>query len=207
MTLAGCGGHAREIYDVLAHQQYSSALMAFEETLSTPTEKWDTAVSRITGKEELVKTLQADPAFILATGNPLLREKFYNLFIAAGGIPVSVIAETAVISKLNVWMEDALNVMHFVFISNNVHISKGVLLNTGCRIHHDCIIGAFTEVSPNATITGNCKIGSFCSIGAGATILPGVTIGDHAIVGAGAVVTKNVLPGTTVVGVPAHSIK
>lgn len=41
------------------------------------------------------------------------------------------------------------------------------------------------------------------SIGSGATILCGITIGERAIVGAGAVVTKDVAPGTTVVGNPA----
>ena len=42
------------------------------------------------------------------------------------------------------------------------------------------------------------------SIGTSATILCGVRIGRNAIVGAGAVVTKDVPPGATVVGNPAH---
>ena len=41
------------------------------------------------------------------------------------------------------------------------------------------------------------------SIGSGAVILGGLTIGAAAVVGAGAVVTKDVAPGTTVVGSPA----
>jgi UDP-2-acetamido-3-amino-2,3-dideoxy-glucuronate N-acetyltransferase len=41
------------------------------------------------------------------------------------------------------------------------------------------------------------------SIGSGATILGGVRIGRGATVGAGAVVTHDVLPGATVVGIPA----
>lgn len=40
-------------------------------------------------------------------------------------------------------------------------------------------------------------------IGMGVLILPGIIIGKGAIVGAGAVVTKDVAPGTTVVGNPA----
>jgi acetyltransferase-like isoleucine patch superfamily enzyme len=43
-------------------------------------------------------------------------------------------------------------------------------------------------------------------VGWGAIIMPGVTIGPNAVVGAGAVVTKDVLPGTVVVGVPARPI-
>jgi acetyltransferase-like isoleucine patch superfamily enzyme len=41
------------------------------------------------------------------------------------------------------------------------------------------------------------------SIGSGATILCGITIGERAIVGAGALVSRDVAPGTTVVGNPA----
>jgi len=44
-------------------------------------------------------------------------------------------------------------------------------------------------------------------IGAGAIILPNITIGEGAVVGAGAVVTKDVLPYTIVVGIPAKAIK
>ncbi len=45
------------------------------------------------------------------------------------------------------------------------------------------------------------------SIGSSSTILCGVRIGKGAAIGAGAVVTKDVLPGTTVAGVPAKVIQ
>ncbi len=44
------------------------------------------------------------------------------------------------------------------------------------------------------------------TVGSGATVLGGVRIGAGATVGAGAVVTKDVAPGTTVVGNPARPI-
>lgn len=43
-------------------------------------------------------------------------------------------------------------------------------------------------------------------LGVGSIILPGVTIGAGALVGAGAVVTKDVAPGTTVIGNPARTM-
>ena len=48
------------------------------------------------------------------------------------------------------------------------------------------------------------KIGNDVWLGAHATVLRGVQVGDGATVGAGAVVTRDVLPGTTVTGVPAR---
>jgi serine O-acetyltransferase len=44
-------------------------------------------------------------------------------------------------------------------------------------------------------------------IGAGANIRNGVSIGSGSVVGMGSVVLKDVLPSTTVVGVPAKVIK
>lgn len=50
------------------------------------------------------------------------------------------------------------------------------------------------------------SIGEEVWIGGGAILLPGVTVGDGAIIGAGSVVTRDVAPGTRVVGSPARPI-
>lgn len=50
-------------------------------------------------------------------------------------------------------------------------------------------------------------IGHDTWLGHGAIIMPSVRIGNGAVVGSGAVVTKDVLPYTIVVGVPAKPIK
>ncbi|WP_313527186.1 DapH/DapD/GlmU-related protein [Anaerotignum sp.] len=50
-------------------------------------------------------------------------------------------------------------------------------------------------------------IGNDVWIGHNAIIMPGVTIGNGAVIGSGAVVTKDVLPYSIVVGVPARQIK
>lgn len=56
------------------------------------------------------------------------------------------------------------------------------------------------------TLCAPVKIGKRAYIGADALIMPGVTVGDDAVVGAGAVVTRDVEPGSVVVGVPAKQV-
>ena len=91
-----------------------------------------------------------------------------------------------------------------VNISSNVTVCKGVKINTYANIMHDCYIGDFTTVAPNAVLLGAVHVGEGAYIGANATILPGVQIGAGAIIGAGSVVTKNVCANTVVYGNPAR---
>lgn len=207
MILAGSGGHTRELYDIISGDVKEAALFTFEEVETSDSTKFAPNIQKLIGYEALKQQITKDPHFALAVGNPSLREKFYTLFTEAGGIAESVFAGSAQISRVHVELGAALNVMHFVFISNNVKIGTGVLLNTGCRIHHDCTIGDFSEISPNVTLTGNCTIGKKCAIGSSATILPGIIIGDNVIVGAGSVVTKNIEANSVVAGVPAKPIR
>ncbi len=107
-----------------------------------------------------------------------------------------------------------------VFLGRGVFINNAVMLADICpiRIGDNTQIGAMAQIlaadhprDPQIRDAGleNGKpvtIGRNCWIGAAALILPGVTVGDDAIVGAGAVVTRDVAPGTTVVGSPARPI-
>jgi len=106
----------------------------------------------------------------------------------------------------------------------NISIGANVFLNFNCVILDvvKVMIDEKTQIGPGVQIlTADhprdpaqrraglelgrpVSIGRNVWIGAGAIILPGVTIGDDSIVGAGAVVTRDVAPGTTVVGNPAR---
>lgn len=102
-----------------------------------------------------------------------------------------------------------------VRVGDRVTVKSGVQLWDGLRIGDDVFIG------PNATFTNDryprsrqhppsfpiTTIHDGASIGAGAVILPGLTIGAGAMVGAGAVVTRDVAPGSLVVGNPARHVR
>jgi acetyltransferase-like isoleucine patch superfamily enzyme len=60
-------------------------------------------------------------------------------------------------------------------------------------------------VGPGAVLGGNVQLEERAFVGIGSVVLPGVRIGAGAVVGGGAVVTRDVAPGTTVVGIPARA--
>jgi len=105
---------------------------------------------------------------------------------------------------------DHLRVGARVSINAFVHIWAlgGVTIGDDTLIASHVAITALTH-DPRATLFSASTqsrpivIGKNVWIGTHAAILPGVTIGDGAIIGAGAVVTRDVAPGTVVVGVPA----
>ena len=94
-------------------------------------------------------------------------------------------------------------------IQNNVSVYNGVSLGNGVFCGPSCV---FTNVlNPRAEINRKKEIKKTIvydgvTFGANSTIVCGVTIGEYALIGAGAVITKNVLPFSLMVGVPAKRI-
>ncbi|GMQ26648.1 acetyltransferase [Algoriphagus sp. oki45] len=204
MIVAGAGGHAMELLDILISGGKTENLVFFDEI--NIREVFQDRFPIIHSAEEVKAHFQKDPFFILGTGNPQLRHQFYLRFTGLGGRLISVQGKGVAFSNFSSGAEEA-DIFNLCFIGANTQIGKGCLINTGAQIHHEVKIGDFTEVNPGAVLLGKVEVGKFCSIGANATILPKVKIGNKVTVGAGSVVTQDVEDEVTVVGVPGVRIK
>ena len=87
-----------------------------------------------------------------------------------------------------------------------ISIGAGSNVQDGAVLHGDpgqpVRIGADVTVGHRAVIHG-ATLEDGCLVGIGAIVLNGVTVGVGALVAAGSVVTKDVPPGTLVMGAPA----
>jgi UDP-2-acetamido-3-amino-2,3-dideoxy-glucuronate N-acetyltransferase len=97
------------------------------------------------------------------------------------------------------------------FICEGVTIEDGVFIGHGVMFTNDLYPRAVNtdgslQTDSDWTLVRT-RVEQGASIGSNATILAGVTIGRGALVGAGAVVTRDVLPFTTVAGVPARPMR
>jgi acetyltransferase-like isoleucine patch superfamily enzyme len=103
-------------------------------------------------------------------------------------------------------------------IGHRVRIQSHTFICSGVRIEDDVFVGHnVTFINDRHPSSETARTGAWvleptvvkrgASIGSGAVILCGLTIGEGARVGAGAVVVGDVLPGTLVVGVPAHPLE
>lgn len=91
----------------------------------------------------------------------------------------------------------------------HLHALDPVTIGSGCVLADGVFIGSSDHDPENRHEvhgTGPITIGDRVFLGQRAVVLGGVRIGDGATVGAHAVVTKDVAPGQTVVGIPAHPV-
>lgn len=88
-------------------------------------------------------------------------------------------------------------------IQPEAQVGAHVILNTKASVDHHCRVGDYAHIAV-AHLAGRASIDEGVFMALGSTVLPKLHVGAWATVGAGAVVTKNVAPGTTVVGVPAR---
>jgi acetyltransferase-like isoleucine patch superfamily enzyme len=96
------------------------------------------------------------------------------------------------------------------FICSGVHIADRVFVGHGVTFVNDkhpraCNADGVPQGPADWKLVET-WVDDDASIGSGATIMCGIRIGKGAMVGAGAVVTKDVAPGTTVVGNPARVV-
>ena len=89
------------------------------------------------------------------------------------------------------------------FICSDVHMGNDVFIGHGVMFTND----RYPKSHNPDWVCEPTFVEDSVSIGTGAIVLPGVVLGKGCIIGAGAVVTKDVPPGTTVIGIPAEQIK
>lgn len=199
MVIAGAGGHALEVFDVLLTLDYKIDEIFFYDDYSNITEVNECKVLK--NKQELKDHFSLNKDFCLGIGNPNLRNKMYRLMLEAGGKHISIISPLAFISKYAI--NKGADIMPFSFVSSKSKLGLGTLINTRVNIHHETVVGEFNEISPSANLLGQVKLGNLNTIGAGTVILPGIKMVNNNITGAGAVVTRDLNSDSVVIGVPA----
>jgi len=139
-------------------------------------------------------------------GSTERRESVFNFFQGKDYHFVKVVHPSSVIAA-DVIMGEGVQVMAGAVIQPGSILGCNVVINTRASVDHDCNIGNHTHIAPGAILSGGVQVESGVHIGTGAVVLQGTYIGEQAVVGAGTVVIQDVLPHSTMVGVPARLVK
>ncbi len=157
------------------------------------------------GKESEVVNKLKKFDYFASVGHNAIREKIVNGLNGELGKPINAIHPSAVVSG-SVKMSDGIMIAANATINPLVQLGRGVICNTCSSIDHECIIGDYCHIAPNAVLCGNVIVGHHTFIGANAVIRQGIVIGNNVTIGAGTVVIKDVPDGATIIGNPARPL-
>lgn len=195
----GAGGHCKVVLDALLRGGVKPAELCVRD-----------GRSGLAGGELLgirIETPEVAPDltgqhFHIAIGAAAIRARLHSDAEAAGAAGLTVLHPAAIISPF-AQVGDAGFIAARAVVGPAARLDRGVIINHGAVVDHDCFVGEFSHVAPNSCLGGGVRVGARCLIGAGAVVLPGVSIGDNVTVGAGAVVTRDISPDQTWIGIPA----
>ncbi len=189
--MIGGGGHASVLADILLGQGRDIlAVISREEIGQRSVFKGITTLE----KDEEILKFDTDK-ILLVNGIGMMpksgfKRKINEYFLSLGYQFETVIADSAFISPFSK-IETGAQILPMVIIQTGAIVGCHSIINTGALVEHDCRIGAYNHIAPNATLCGQVETRENVYVGAGSTVIQGVSIGRGAIVGAGATLTKS----------------
>ena len=187
INIYGKGGHANVLNSILYNTHPKQIKFWNDESYEKEVGEFDPYNNNIKGN------------WIIAIGNNKNRKKISELL--GNDCYITIIHESAIVDK-NINPGDGSQILHGSVIQVGTKIGKHCIINTAASVDHDCILGDFSFIGPNATLCGGVEIGEGTFIGAGAVILPYIKIGKNCMIGAGSVITKDLPDGITAYGNP-----
>jgi serine O-acetyltransferase len=162
------------------------------------------------GKRTYRKTL-----LLLATEQGLWALFQYRVSVAARQLHLPGPAKKLLLLLLLAWRK-LVEILTGISLPDRAVIGPGlyighfgpIVIHPDVRIGHTCNIsqGVTIGVSGKRASRGVPSLGNHVYIGANAVVVGNITVGDNAVVGANSLVRADVLPNTTVVGVPARQV-
>lgn len=206
LLLVGGGGHCKSILDTLYRRNLYEEIGVVDQVIHTD----KILDSYLVGTDENLLALFEQGytnAFVSvgSIGNPMLRKRLFSKILNIGFDIPNIIDPTAYVGT-QCHLGRGIFVGKRAVINTSTEIGDAAIVNTGTIVEHDCKIGSFVHLAPNATICGDVSIGCDTHIGANATVIQGLQIGSNVIIGAGSVVTKSIENYKKYCGVPAKEI-
>jgi carbonic anhydrase/acetyltransferase-like protein (isoleucine patch superfamily) len=137
-----------------------------------------------------------------ATGGWLPIDISLAAFVAGNA---TLVGDVTIHSQTSIWYNAVLRGdVSAIEVGEYSNIQDGAVLHGDPEM--PTILEAYVTVGHQATIHG-AYLERGCLVGIGAVVLSGVRVGAGSIIGAGCVVTKDVLPRSMMVGVPAKLLR
>lgn len=206
VVIIGASGHGKVVADIVL-KSGDNILGFLDDNNSLP----DQFIGfPVLGKIESYVNYKENADFVIAIGNPLIRERIVNKLKNVNWYtaihPSSIISSIGTKKDNEIYIGEGTVIMANAVINSGSRIGNHCIINTSSVVEHDNIIEDFAHVSVGAKLGGTVHVGRRAWIGIGSTIKNNITISDDCIIGAGAVVVKDIDSYGTYVGIPAERI-
>ncbi|MFH1419945.1 MAG: acetyltransferase [Planctomycetota bacterium] len=206
VTILGAGGHGRVVLDILRQADTYKPVGFLDNNKALHGRRVD-GLPVLGGLERLADLRQRGiSGAIIAIGDNGVRRAMADVIEQHGFQLVNAIHPSAQLAS-NASLGRGVVIAAGALVCAHCQIGDYAILNTGCIIDHESMIGTCAHICPGVRIAGHVTAESGAFLGIGATVIQNIRIGFEAIVGAGSVVIHDVDPMTTVVGVPAVPTK
>lgn len=191
LVLIGGGGHASVLADILLGQGRDILAVISPKDVSSRNVfsgilhlNNDYDVRRFPSNEVLLVN------GIGAVPRSSFRERISQYFLELGYKFETVISSKAMVSE-HAMIKSGVQVLPGASVQTGAIICDHSIINTGAVVEHDCDIGAYCHIAPNATVCGGVRVEDNVYIGANSTVLQGLKLERSSVVGAGATLTKD----------------
>ncbi len=202
LIIIGAGGYAKSVMDSVDHMNFR--MVGYLDDIK-PTGTMHIGYPVLGGSIECIEHPE-DYVYFIAIGNNNNRKKWFDKVKKHNLSLINVIDKSALVSQAAELGEGCF-IGKLAILNHGCVVGDNCVINTRALLEHGCHIDSHVNISTNASLNGDviCHEGSF--VGSGSVVNGQLTIGAWALVGSGAVVVKEVLPRTTVVGVPAKPMQ
>lgn len=206
LGIYGASGFGREVMPI-AEQAFKGRLVFVDDGTKSKSLNGFEVVSF----DEFMHLQENEKYISIAIADGSIRERLTNKCEEHGIEVLSLISASAEVQH-EVLLGSGSILCSNTVITSNAKIGKSFHANLFSYVAHDCVIGDYVTFAPAVRCNGNVHIEDYAYIGTGAILKQGtndrpLVIGKGAIVGMGAVVTKDVAPGTVVIGNPARPLE
>jgi sugar O-acyltransferase (sialic acid O-acetyltransferase NeuD family) len=208
LVIIGCGGFGREVFALVEALRSVGSTWEVEGFADDAPSDLDLArvgdlgsqvIGTVTDLAERVSPFNA----VVAIGSPQARIAITDRLSHAPVVwPALVHPDATIGSRVGVGAGSI--IAAGARLSTNIVVGRHVHIDQNVTVGHDCSLGDYSRLNPQACISGSVVVEEQVLVGANATVLPGLRAGASSIIGAGAVVVRDIPSLTVVKGVPAR---
>lgn len=201
-VIFGAGGLARELWGWIKHEtgRPVGPPLAFVADDAEPDQHYD-GIPVVRPEHFGARPMR----YLNAVGSAAGRRTVADTLAARGWEALTYVHES-VLRGVNVVIGRGAVVCPRSTLSSDCTLHEQVLVNVGCGVGHDVVVGACSVLLGAVSLNGWVTVGEGVTVGAGALVHPRRRIGDGATIGMGSAVFTHVKAGTTVVGNPARRL-